>query len=43
MEKYLEGEEPSIEDLKRCIRKGTLQLDFFLHTVVLHSKTKVCS
>ncbi|HET8807332.1 MAG TPA: GTP-binding protein, partial [Methylophaga sp.] len=29
MEKYLEGEEPSIEDLKRCIRKGTLKLDFF--------------
>ena len=29
MEKYLEGEEPSIDDLKRCIRKGTLQLDFF--------------
>jgi elongation factor G len=29
MEAYLEGEEPSIEDLKRCIRKGTLNLDFF--------------
>ncbi|MGV6816312.1 MAG: elongation factor G [Thiotrichales bacterium] len=30
MEKYLEeGEEPSIEDLKRCIRKGTINLDFF--------------
>lgn len=29
MEKYLEGEEPSIEDVKRCIRKGTLKLDFF--------------
>ena len=29
MEKYLEGEEPSIEDLKRCIRKGTIKLDFF--------------
>lgn len=27
---YLEeGEEPSIEDLKRCIRKGTIALDFF--------------
>lgn len=26
---YLEGEEPSIEDLKRCIRKGTINLDFF--------------
>jgi len=29
MEKYLEGEEPSVEDLKRCIRKGTIKLDFF--------------
>jgi elongation factor G len=29
MEKYLEGEEPAIEDLKRCIRKGTINLDFF--------------
>jgi elongation factor G len=29
MEKYLEGEEPSIEDLKRCIRKGTIARDFF--------------
>ena len=29
MEQYLEGEEPSMEDIKRCIRKGTLHLDFF--------------
>ncbi|MFC1773440.1 elongation factor G [Pseudomonadota bacterium] len=29
MEKYLDGEEPSIEDVKRCIRKGTIALDFF--------------
>jgi elongation factor G len=29
METYLDGEEPSIEDLKRCIRKGTIALDFF--------------
>lgn len=29
MEAYLEGEEPSLEDLKRCIRKGTIALDFF--------------
>jgi elongation factor G len=29
MEKYLEGEEPSLEDIKRCIRKGTIALDFF--------------
>lgn len=26
---YLEGKEPSIEDVKRCIRKGTLELAFF--------------
>jgi len=29
MEKYLEGEEISIDDLKRCIRKGTINLAFF--------------
>ncbi|OUR72079.1 translation elongation factor G, partial [Methylophaga sp. 41_12_T18] len=29
MEKYLEGEEPSIEDIQTCIRKGTLNMDFF--------------
>ncbi|MEY2976461.1 MAG: elongation factor G [Prochlorotrichaceae cyanobacterium] len=29
MEQYLEGEEPDIESLKRCIRKGTVNLDFF--------------
>jgi elongation factor G len=29
MERYLEGEEPDIESLKRCIRKGTINLDFF--------------
>ncbi|MED5492098.1 MAG: elongation factor G [Pseudomonadota bacterium] len=26
---YMDGEEPSIEDIKRCIRKGTLELAFF--------------
>ncbi|MEH6625999.1 MAG: elongation factor G [Motiliproteus sp.] len=26
---YMEGEEPSIDDIKRCIRKGTIALDFF--------------
>ncbi len=26
---YMEGEQPSIEDVKRCIRKGTLELAFF--------------
>lgn len=29
MEAYLEGNEPSIDDIKRCIRKGTIALDFF--------------
>ena len=30
MEAYLEsGEEPSLEDIKRCIRKGTINLDWF--------------
>ena len=26
---YLEGEEPSMEDIKACIRKGTRTMDFF--------------
>ena len=26
---YMDGEEPSIDDIKRCIRKGTLELAFF--------------
>ena len=26
---YLEGEEPGIDEVKRCIRKGTIALDFF--------------
>ncbi len=29
MEAYLEGEEPSIEDIKHCVREGTRKLDFF--------------
>ncbi|QYZ67677.1 MAG: elongation factor G [Gammaproteobacteria bacterium (ex Lamellibrachia satsuma)] len=29
MEKYLEGEEPDMDTLKACIRKGTIALDFF--------------
>ena len=29
LEQYLEGEEPSVEDIKRCVRKGTIALDFF--------------
>jgi len=29
MEKYLEGEEPDLETIKKCIRKGTIDLAFF--------------
>ncbi len=29
MEKYLEGETPDIDTIKRCIRKGTIKMDFF--------------
>lgn len=29
LEQYLEGNEPSIEDIKRCIRKGTRDMSFF--------------
>ena len=29
MEKYLGGEEPTIEELKMCLRKGTIKMDFF--------------
>ena len=29
LEAYLEGNEPSIEDIEKCIRKGTIALDFF--------------
>ena len=29
MEKYHEGEEPNIEEIKACIRKGTLAAEFF--------------
>jgi len=29
LEAYLEGEEPSLEDIKRCIRKGTRTMEFF--------------
>ncbi len=29
LEAYLEGEEPSIDEIKKCIRKGTIALDFF--------------
>lgn len=29
MEKYLEGEEPTLDEIKMCIRKGTRDLKFF--------------
>jgi len=29
MEKYLEGEEPDLDTIKKCIRKGTIELAFF--------------
>jgi elongation factor G len=29
MMSYMDGEEPSIDDIKRCIRQGTRKLDFF--------------
>ncbi len=29
MEQYLEGNEPSVDDIKACVRKGTIALDFF--------------
>ena len=29
MGKYLDGEEPDVETLKRCIRTGTINLSFF--------------
>ncbi len=29
LEAYMEGEQPSMEEVKRCIRKGTRTMDFF--------------
>jgi elongation factor G len=29
LEAYLDGKEPAIEDVKKCVRKGTIALDFF--------------
>jgi elongation factor G len=29
LEAYLEGNEPSVDDIKRCVRKGTIALNFF--------------
>ncbi|MEM9255657.1 MAG: elongation factor G [Pseudomonadota bacterium] len=29
MEQYLDGNEPTVDDIKRCIREGTRKLDFF--------------
>ena len=43
MEKYLDGIEPEVEAIKSCIRKGTINLDFFPLIAVLVLKTKVCN
>ncbi len=29
MERFLEGQEPTIDEIKKCIRKGTINLSFF--------------
>jgi elongation factor G len=29
LEAYLEGNEPSVDEIKHCVRKGTIALDFF--------------
>ncbi|MCH7981562.1 MAG: elongation factor G [Proteobacteria bacterium] len=29
LEQYLEGEEPSVDAIKKCVRAGTIKLDFF--------------
>jgi elongation factor G len=29
MERFLEGQEPTMDEIKRCIRKGTINLSFF--------------
>ena len=29
LERYLEGEEPSVDEIKQCIRKGTISTDLF--------------
>ena len=41
MESYLNGEEPSLEVLKKCIRKGTRELAFFPTYCGSSFKTKV--
>ncbi len=44
MEAYLEGEEPSFETLKKCIRKGTIGNESLcLSCVVQPLKIKACS
>lgn len=43
MEKYLEGEEPTIEEIKHCIRKGTIAMDFFPTYCGSSFKTKACN
>ena len=41
MMKYLEGEEITVEELKKAIRKATFQVNSSLFFVVLPLKTKV--
>ena len=44
MEAYMEGEEPSLEQIKALVSvKVLVILRSSQHTVVLRSKTKVCS
>ncbi len=40
---YMEGEEPTVEQIKACIRKGTRDLAFFPTFCGSAFKTKVCS
>ena len=41
MEKYLEGEEITEEELHAALRKATIANEMFHVSVVLHTKTKV--
>ena len=43
MEAYLEGEEPSIEDLKKCIRKGHHRTGLLPNLLWLFIQEQRCS
>ena len=43
MESYLEGEEPSIDDIKRCIRRELLLWTSSRPTAALRSRTRAFS